>query len=211
MAKLARGNRYKHCEEAVNNYKSHVTDDTLTKSQVMLYLRQMVEGNLKDLRAQVMEMKTSAPGYTVGSLISWISGEQLIISSSPSDPTTTKAAIISELKSLNTTISPAAHIPGREITARDLEDQAENIKPKQLLKLITQVQELIDKKIPLLIYKPANRSATEEAVDENFETPPSSPRKPRDREKIESEKGKPMDVIGELSNPEESFLGSFFE
>jgi hypothetical protein len=108
----------------------------------------------------------------VGNIIDVIQNENGI--KSIDDAITKKEDLIAELRKINQLVSSVAHIKGRNDEAKEnLMDRAEKTTVVTLHKLIQQIYDIINKKLPLLVYtknKNPNKKPTTVCMSTQTET-----------------------------------------
>ncbi|CAF0966415.1 unnamed protein product, partial [Didymodactylos carnosus] len=151
IVKIA-GGRYKACVSALEDYRRGGTDDIGVKANVLVYIRQIIESNLKDRFSELIELKLPViNSRMVGNIIDVVQNESGV--KSISGTVTKKEDLITELRQINQLVSSAAHIKGRNDEAKEnLMDLAEKTTVLTLHKLIQQTYDIINNKLPLLVY-----------------------------------------------------------
>ncbi|CAF1222222.1 unnamed protein product [Adineta steineri] len=183
----------------LENYEEEQTNDAGVKADVMVAIRQLLEGKLKDQwDIMIRKIMPTVCNLTVGNLIKQYENADAI---TLPDDEAVKTLIIAELKSINNRVSAAAHVRGQEEARHTSDDIVEKMDSKVLCKLIDQTYELINNKIPQLRYVLTQNTTKSKRR--------SKQAKPRDSQKREKEKGKAMDAIGD-EDGEEGYFGNIF-
>jgi hypothetical protein len=167
------GGRYRACESTLEDYLQGGTDDIGVKANVLVCIRQIIESNLKDRFSELIERKLPViNSRMVGNIIDVVQNENGV--KSTDDVITKKEDLIAELRQINQLVSSAAHIKGRNDEAKEnLMDQAEKTTVRTLQRLIQQTYDVINKKLPLLVYtknKKSNQKPTTVCMSTQTET-----------------------------------------
>lgn len=167
------GGRYRACESAFEDYRRDGTEDIGVKANVLICIRQIIESNLKDRFSELIERKLPIiNSRMVGNIIDVLQNENAV--KSIDDAITKKEDLIAELRQINQLVSSTAHIKGRNDESKEnLIDRAETTTVKTLHRLINQTYDLINNKLPLLVYtknKKPNQKPTTVCMSTQTET-----------------------------------------